>query len=74
MKAFDFVVFNSSGEKKLGTVTARSLSEAKRKIQRSGFYLASIEIQDGSVSDGQNSFSFFKELKEFFFSGEKINV
>ena len=74
MKAFDFVAFNSSGKKKLGTVRARSLSEAKRKIQRKGFYLASIEIKDSSVSNGQNSFSFLKELKEFFFSKEKINV
>ncbi|MGH7801417.1 MAG: hypothetical protein ACREOW_12465 [Thermodesulfobacteriota bacterium] len=56
MKAFDFVAFNSSGEKKLGTIRARSLSKAKRGIQRKGFYLASIEIRDISVSHGQNSF------------------
>jgi hypothetical protein len=74
MKAFNFVAYNSSGEKKLGTVRARSLSEAKRGIQRKGFYLASIEIQDSSDSHGQNSFSFLKGLKEFFFSREKINV
>jgi type II secretory pathway component PulF len=74
MKIFDFVAFDSSGEKKLGTVRASSLSEAKRKIQRKGFYLASIKIQDPSVSPEQNSFSFFKDLKEFLFSKEKINV
>jgi len=73
MKAFAFVAFNSSGEKKIGTVRARGLSEAKREIQRKGFYLASIEIRDSSVSRGQNSFSFLKEMKEFFFSKEKIN-
>lgn len=74
MKAFGFIAFNSSGEKKLGTVRARSLSEAKRKIQRNGFYLASIEIQNISDSHNQNFFSFLKELKEFFFSRQKINV
>ena len=73
MKAFDFVAFNSFGEKKLGTIRARGLSEAKREIQRKGFYLASIEIRDSSASRGQNSFSFLKELKEFLFSKEKIN-
>lgn len=92
MKTFDFVAFNSSGEKKLGTVRARSLSEAKKKIQQRGFYLVS--IQDSSARSGisliqsgikrnedrgtssydQKPFSFFKELKEFFFSKEKINV
>ena len=41
MKAFDFIAYNSPGEKKLGTVRARSLSAAKREIQRNGFYLAS---------------------------------
>lgn len=74
MKAFDFIAYNSSGEKKLGTVRAPSLSVAKREIQRKGFYLASLKIRDSSVSHGQNSFSFLKELKEFFFSKEKINV
>lgn len=94
MKAFEFVAFNSSGEKKLGTVSASSLLEAKRKIKRRGFYLASIEIQGSSVgsgvspiqsgikrkriqetsSHGQDSFSLFKGLKEFFFAKEKINV
>ena len=94
MKAFEFVAFNSSGERKLGTVRAGSLSEAKRKIKQRGFYLASIEIQGSSVesgvsliqsgikregiqgtsSHGQNSFSLFKGLKEFFFAKENINV
>ncbi len=94
MKAFELVAFDSSGKRKFGKVRARSLPEAKRKIQQRGFYLASIKILDSSVgsgvspttssgikmegsrgtsSYGQNSFSFFKELKEFFFSGEKIN-
>ncbi len=74
MKSFAFVAYDSSGEKKLGTVTARSLSEAKRGMQRKGFYLASIEIQDNSVSHGQNSFSLLRGLKELFSSLEKINV
>ena len=52
MKAFEFVAFNSSGERKIGTVRAWSLSEAKRKIQQRGFYLASIRIQDSSVGSG----------------------
>ena len=67
MKAFEFVAFNLSGKRKLGTVRARSLSEAKRKIKQRGFYLA-------SISHGQNYFSFFKELKEFFFSKQTINT
>ena len=74
MKAFDFVAFNSSGEKKLGTVRARSLSEAKRVIQRKGFYLASIEIRDSSGAHGKSFFLFLKQLKEFLFSRERINV
>ncbi|HWP92994.1 MAG TPA: hypothetical protein VNN20_12445 [Thermodesulfobacteriota bacterium] len=74
MKAFEFVAFDSSGKKKLGAVRASSLSGAKRKIQRKGFYLASIKIQDPSVSPEQNSFSFFKDLKKFLFSKEKINL
>ena len=103
MKIFEFVVFNPSGKKKRGTVRAWSLSEAKRKIQLRGFYIASIKIQDSSVESGvsptgsgsqrkgsrgasgtgikreepsfhsQNSFSFFEELKRFFFS-KRINV
>jgi hypothetical protein len=73
VKGFDFVVFNSSGEKKLGTVKASSLSEAKKLIRRKGLYLASIEIQDGSIFHGQNSFSFLKKLKELFLSKENIN-
>ncbi len=67
MKAFDFVAFNSSGKKKIGTVRARSLSEAKKKIQQGGLYLA-------SISYGQNSSSVFKLLKEFFFPSERSNV
>ncbi|HJZ04532.1 MAG TPA: hypothetical protein VJ327_01560 [Patescibacteria group bacterium] len=41
MKAFGFVAFNLLGKKKLDTVKTWSLSEAKRKIQQRGFYLAS---------------------------------
>jgi hypothetical protein len=52
IKTFEFVVFNPSGKKKLGMVRAWSLSEAKRKIQLKGFYLASIKIQDSSVESG----------------------
>jgi type II secretory pathway component PulF len=89
MKTFEFVAFNSSGKRKLGTVRAWSLSEAKRKIQQRGFYLASIKVQDSSVGSGiaiqreetqgtsshdKNSFSLLKELKEFFFSRKGINL
>jgi type II secretory pathway component PulF len=74
MKAFYFVALNSSGEKKRGTVRARSLSEAKKVIQRSGYYLASIEIQDSSVSHDQSFFSCLKKLREFFLSREKISI
>lgn len=69
MKGFEFVALDSSGKKKVGTVRARSLAEAKKKIQQRGFYLASIEVQDG-----QNPLSFFREIKEFLFSKEKICV
>jgi len=69
MKTFEFVAFNSSGKKRAGTVRARGLAEAKRKVQQKGFYLASIEVQDG-----QNPLSFFREIKELFFSKEKISV
>lgn len=62
VKVFNFIAFNSSGERKLGTVKARSLPEAKKKIQKMGFYLASIETQDSSGSYGQGFFSFIMEL------------
>ncbi|MBI2486394.1 MAG: hypothetical protein HYW01_05450 [Deltaproteobacteria bacterium] len=86
MKTFEFLAFNPLGKKELGTVKAWRLSEAKKKIQQMGFYLASIKIQNDSVGSGvaiqrdgsqgassyvKKSFSFFKELKEFFFSREK---
>ena len=54
MKDFDFVAFNSFGEKKKVIIRARSLLEAKRKIQRRGFYLAS--IQGCSAPYSQNSY------------------
>lgn len=46
MKTFEFVAFDSSGKKKAGLINARGLSEAKRKIQQNGLYLASIRIRD----------------------------
>lgn len=73
MGIFEFVAFDSSGKKQTGTVKARSLGEAKRKIQKKGFYIASIEVQNGSVSDGINPPSFFQELKGLLFS-KKISV
>jgi type II secretory pathway component PulF len=74
MKVFEFAAFDSSGKKKFGTVSARSLLQAKRKIRQRGFYLLSIKIDDLSVSYTRDSSSLFKELKEFFFSGERINI
>ena len=64
MKAFGLVAFNSSGKRKLRTVKALSLSEAKRKIQQRRFSLASIIIRLWL-----EPFLIFKDLKEFFFSG-----
>ena len=74
MKTFEFVIFDPFGKKKVGTVKAWSLSEAKRKIQLRGFYLASIKAQESSASYNQNSFSFFKEIKRFLFSNGRISV
>jgi hypothetical protein len=111
MKTFEFVAFDQSGKKRAGAINAWSLSEAKRKIQQKGFYLASIKIQDGSGvaikrdgsderklsadinrgshgkcqpvalthrncgnQENQSPFSFFKELKRFFFSDGKVGV
>ncbi len=74
MKTFQFVAFDPSGKKRVGAISAWRLSEAKRRIQQKGFYLASIKIQNGSVSQNQNPFSFFKELKRFFFSDEKFGI
>ncbi len=73
MSTFEFVAFSSLGKKQIGTVKARSLGEAKRKIQKKGLYIASISLQSGSVPDGNNSFSFFQELKGLLFS-KKIGV
>jgi hypothetical protein len=66
LKLFDFVAFDSSGKKKLGAVKARSMSEAKKKVQQMGFYLAYIETQDVSASSSQSFFSFIERLKELF--------
>lgn len=87
MKTFEFIAFDPSGKKRVGAISAWRLSEAKRRIQQKGFYLASIRIQDGSVgsavaikregsqgTSSQSPFSFFKELKRFFFSDEKVDV
>ena len=73
MSTFEFVAFSPSGKKQTGTVKARSLGEAKRKIQKKGFYIASIKLQNGSVSDGNNPFSFFQEVKGLLFS-RKISI
>lgn len=72
MKTFEFVAFNPSGKRELGTVKAWNLQDAKRKIQQMGSYLASIKIRDEQVSYSKTPFSFLKELKEFFFSREKM--
>ncbi len=74
MKNFEFVAFDSSGRKKWGALRASGLSEAKRKIQQKGLYLASLRLQEPSIFDDQSSFSFLKQLKEFLFSKEKITV
>lgn len=74
MKSFEFIAFNSSGKKKLGTVNARSLSEAKRKIQKRGLYLVSLKDREDSTPYNQNPFSFFKWLKEAFLSNERIEI
>ena len=52
MKTFEFVAFDSSGKKRAGIINAWGLSEAKRKIQQKGFYLASIKIRDGLAGYG----------------------
>jgi type II secretory pathway component PulF len=77
MKTFEFVAFDSSGKRREGKINAWRLSEAKRKIQKSGLYLASIRIQDGSVRSGinsQNPFSLFRGLKRLFFSDTKVGI
>jgi hypothetical protein len=61
MKSFEFVAFNSSGKKKLGTIKAWSLAGAKKKMQERGFYIAQIKFHDDPV---KNPFSFFKWVKE----------
>ena len=72
MRSFEFVALNPTGEKRAGTVTAASLSDAKRKIQKKGFYLTSIRLQDSS---GHKKYSsFLKELKDFFISKQKIKL
>ncbi len=82
MKTFEFKALDSSGKKKLGKVNAWSLAEAKKKIQQMGIYLVSLKTQDSqehhratvlrngkvkTISDEKKSFSFFNELKMFFF-------
>ncbi|HWP91294.1 MAG TPA: hypothetical protein VNN20_03720, partial [Thermodesulfobacteriota bacterium] len=69
MKSFEFIAFNSSGKKKLGTVRAPSLPEAKKKILKRGFYLAHIKFHGGSGPYSQNPISFFRWIKETFLSG-----
>lgn len=59
MKVFEFAGFNSFGQRRIGTVKARSLQEAKRKIQQTGIYLASIGIKNISAPS-KGSYQLFK--------------
>ena len=74
MKTFEFVAYNISGKRERGTVKAWSLSEAKTKVQKRGFYLASIETVGSSANHSESNFSLFAKLREFFLPKGSINI
>ena len=73
MKTYEFAAYNQLGKKEHGTVKAWSLSEAKTKIQKRGFYLTSIETVESSANQSQGYFSIIKQLSDFFLSRGSIN-
>ena len=74
MKTFEFVAYDISGKRKQGKVKAWSLSEAKTKVQKRGYYLASIETLESSANHSQNNFSLLTKLREFFLPRGSINI
>jgi type II secretory pathway component PulF len=68
METFEFVAYNLLGKRKQGTVKAWSLSEAKTRIQKRGFYLASINTVESFANQSRSYFSLIRKLSEFFLS------
>ena len=66
MKIFEFEALNQAGKKMVGTVRAYTLSDAKEKIHRQGFYLTAIRIHTPSPSSGDNP-SLLEGLRSFIF-------
>lgn len=73
MFTYEFIAITKSGVEKKGSVRAKNIDRAKRKVQEKDLYLKSIELNDDIRP--QNSFSFINLVKEFFFlNSNKINL
>ena len=65
MFIYEFKALTQSGLQKQGTVKAKNIERAKRRIQEKGLYLSSIELNENIKS--QNSSSFGSLIKELFY-------
>ena len=65
MFIYEFKALTQSGLQKQGTVKAKNIERAKRRIQEKGLYLSSIELNENIKS--QNTLSLGSLIKELFF-------
>lgn len=65
MLIYEFKAITKSGVDKQGTVKARNIEKAKKKIQAKGLFISMIEHNERIKS--QNSFSFGTLIKELLF-------
>ena len=65
MFTYEFKAITKSGIEKQGSVRAKNIESAKRKVQEKDLYLKFIELNEDKKS--QNSFSLLSLVKEIFF-------
>ena len=64
MLIYEFKALTNSGHHKQGTVKARNLERAKRRVQDKGLFISSIELNEKVKS--QSSTSIFNLILELF--------
>lgn len=73
MFIYEFKAITKSGVLKKGTVKAKSIDRAKKKVSDKDLYIKSIELNENINS--QNSFSITTLLKEMFFlNGNRLDI
>ena len=73
MFIYEFKAITKSGVNKNGTVKAKNIERAKKRIQEKGLYLSSIELNENIKSQDSSSLgSLIKEL--FFLNTNRINL